>query len=84
MTSQKTVLKKYRKRKRRMEKATVLITISSSAVCRLRAHGKRMQSTNRKTSPLAFFRVDWMTEVTCSHELSSLSMNNSSLKLLSS
>ncbi|OLY84344.1 hypothetical protein AYI68_g1497 [Smittium mucronatum] len=34
--------------------------------------------------PLALLQVGWMTEVTCSHELSSLSMNCCSLKLLSS
>ncbi|OLY85774.1 hypothetical protein AYI68_g25 [Smittium mucronatum] len=35
-------------------------------------------------SPQALLQVGWMTEVTCSHELSSLSTNNSSLELLSS
>ncbi|OLY83333.1 hypothetical protein AYI68_g2515, partial [Smittium mucronatum] len=33
---------------------------------------------------MALHQVGWMTEVTCSQELSSFSMNNSSLKLLSS
>ncbi|OLY84906.1 hypothetical protein AYI68_g919 [Smittium mucronatum] len=34
--------------------------------------------------PLALLQVGWMTEATCSQELSSLSMKNSLLNLLSS
>ncbi|OLY84975.1 hypothetical protein AYI68_g850 [Smittium mucronatum] len=44
---------------------------------------KMYQSTNRKT-PFGIASSRYMTEVTCSQELGSLSMKNGSLKLLSS
>ncbi|OLY80356.1 hypothetical protein AYI68_g5549 [Smittium mucronatum] len=34
--------------------------------------------------PVALLQVDWITEVTCSHELSFFSIKNSPLKLMSS
>ncbi|OLY81823.1 hypothetical protein AYI68_g4061 [Smittium mucronatum] len=73
-----------KKRKRRIEKTIILTTISSSAglpAVYLREKGSIYQPPN---NTLALLLVCWMTEVTRSQDLSSLSMNNSSLNLLSS
>ncbi|OLY80681.1 hypothetical protein AYI68_g5220 [Smittium mucronatum] len=74
-----------KKRKRRVYKAIILITISSSpgllAEC-LRKKGSIFRPKDPPPSGIASSRC--MTEVTCSQELSSLSMNNSSLMILSS
>ncbi|OLY84974.1 hypothetical protein AYI68_g849, partial [Smittium mucronatum] len=66
-------------------KTIILSTIFSSAglpAAYLREKSSIYQP--KDPPPLALLQVGWMTEATCSHELSSLSMNNSSLKLLSS
>ncbi|OLY84599.1 hypothetical protein AYI68_g1232 [Smittium mucronatum] len=74
-----------KKRKRRIDKTIILTTISSSAglpAAYLREKGAIYQP--KDPPPLALLQVGWMTEVASSQELSSLSTNNSSLKLLSS
>ncbi|OLY85201.1 hypothetical protein AYI68_g614 [Smittium mucronatum] len=74
-----------KKRKRRIEKTIILSKISSSAgLPAAYLRGKDENYQPKDPPPLTLLQVGWMTEVTCSHELSSLSMNNSSLNLLSS
>ncbi|OLY83703.1 hypothetical protein AYI68_g2151 [Smittium mucronatum] len=72
-----------KKRKSRIEKTIIL---NNKLLCRTTGCVPTGNGFNLPTErpPLALLQVGWMTEVTCSQELSSLSTNNSSLNLLSS
>ncbi|OLY85192.1 hypothetical protein AYI68_g623 [Smittium mucronatum] len=72
-----------KKIKSRIEKTIILTTISSSAGLPA-AYLRKGFNLPTERPPLASLQVGWMTEITCSQELSSLSMKNSSLNLLSS
>ncbi|OLY85559.1 hypothetical protein AYI68_g245 [Smittium mucronatum] len=72
-----------KKRKRRIEKIIILATISSSAGLPV-VYLREKSSIYQPKDPPGIASGRFMIELTCSHELSSLSMNNSSLNLLSS
>ncbi|OLY80837.1 hypothetical protein AYI68_g5062 [Smittium mucronatum] len=82
--SLKTILKKFEKKKKTYRKD--YYPNYNKLLCRTTSCVPTDKGFNLPTErpPLELLQVGWMTEVTCSHELSSLSMNCCSLKLLSS
>ncbi|OLY79408.1 hypothetical protein AYI68_g6525 [Smittium mucronatum] len=72
-----------KKRKKHIENTSTLTTISSSVVL-LDTYLQKKGTFYQPKDPPGISSSRCMTEVRCSQELSSLSKNNSSLKLLSS